>query len=82
MKYTHTHIHTPTHTHTHSIGQVTTKLTIVTSVQFPTTLEMASWVKKMLFRRQLSHGSDTEKPESFDEALQQQVKNIIIIHIP
>ena len=35
-----------------------------------TVSKMASWVKKMLFGRQLSHGSDTENPQSFEEALQ------------
>ena len=35
---------------------------------------MAKWVKKMLFGRQLSHGSDVEQPESFDDALQQQLQ--------
>ena len=37
---------------------------------------MAKWVKKMLFGRQLSHGSDTEEPQSFDDALQQQIPQL------
>ena len=30
------------------------------------------WIKKTLFGRQLSHGSDNEVPETFEQALQQQ----------
>ena len=33
---------------------------------------MASWIKTVLFGRQLSHGSDKEDPKNFEEALQQQ----------
>lgn len=33
---------------------------------------MASWLKAKLFDRQLSHGSDKEDPQSFDEAFQVQ----------
>lgn len=33
---------------------------------------MASWIKSVLFGRQLSHGSDKEDPKSFEEAFQQQ----------
>ena len=32
---------------------------------------MAGWVKKVLFGRQLSHGSDNENPRSFEEAFQE-----------
>lgn len=31
----------------------------------------AKWLKATLFGRQLSHGSDKESPQTFDEALQQ-----------
>lgn len=33
---------------------------------------MASWLKAKLFGRQLSHGSENEDPQSFEEAFQQQ----------
>lgn len=50
-----------------------------------TVLKMASWVKKVLFGRQLSHGSDTENPQSFEEALQppplQEQQNIAQVYI-
>ena len=32
--------------------------------------KMAKWLKSVLFGRQLSHGSGTEDPQSFDEAFQ------------
>lgn len=38
---------------------------------------MAGWVKKVLFGRQLSHGSDNENPQSFDEAFQQAPQQLI-----
>ena len=33
---------------------------------------MAAWIKAKLFGRQLSHGSDKENPQNFQEAFQQQ----------
>ena len=33
-------------------------------------VKMAQWLKSVLFGRQLSHGSGTEDPQSFDEAFQ------------
>jgi hypothetical protein len=33
---------------------------------------MSEWIKKVLFGRQLSYGSDNEAPESFEQAFQQQ----------
>lgn len=30
---------------------------------------MASWLNRVLFGRQLSHGSDNENPQTFEEAL-------------
>ena len=32
--------------------------------------DMAGWVKNILFGRQLSHGSDTENHQTFEEAFQ------------
>ena len=32
--------------------------------------KMASFIKKILFGRQLSHGSETENPQTFEQALQ------------
>ena len=37
---------------------------------------MAEWLKAKLFGRQLSHGSETEHPQSFDEALQIRVRSV------
>ena len=40
---------------------------------------MASWLKAKLFGRQLSYGSESEDPQSFEEALQQQaVPNVAL----
>lgn len=33
---------------------------------------MAAWLKAKLFGRQLSHGSEIEDPQSFEEAFQTQ----------
>ena len=39
---------------------------------FETQSNMASWIKSVLFGRQLSHGSDNEDPKTFEDAFQQQ----------
>ncbi len=39
---------------------------------------MASWLKGVLFGRQLSHGSANEDPQTFEEAFQPQlVQNVV-----
>ena len=43
---------------------------------------MASFVKKILFGRQLSHGSDTENPQTFEEALQPPPLSVSNIDMP
>lgn len=43
---------------------------------------MASWLKGKLFGRQLSHGSDKEDPQSFEEAFQvQQMVKITSLYL-
>ena len=47
--------------------------------------DMAGWVKSILFGRQLSHGSDTEDPQTFQEAFQppplnMEIQQVRLIH--